>query len=118
MVGQNQRNLSELLHSYRDYLQSKVSKVRILGEVDERELKDVFVELSIVDQRAPQQHAEFLGLMDSAMRRRFNPFADGVRDEAPEMSGSREKETKRRVRPTELLQRRTKAIITGSPGCG
>lgn len=119
MVRQNQRSLPELLDLYRDYLLSKVSKVRILGEADERELKDVFVELSIVDQRAPQQHAEFLGLMGSAMRRRFNPFADVDReDAAPEKSGAREKETKHRVRPDELLRRRTKAIITGSPGCG
>src|ERR1051326_471995 len=76
MVKQYQRRLSELLGLYRDYLLSKVSKVRILGEADERELKDVFGELSIVEQRAPQQHGEFLGLIDIAMRRRFNPFAD------------------------------------------
>jgi hypothetical protein len=31
------------------YVLSKVSKVRIFGEANERELKDVFIELTIVD---------------------------------------------------------------------
>ena len=74
-----------------------MSRVRILGEADERELKDVFVELSIVDQRAPQQHAEFLGMMDSTMRRRLNPLADAGREASPELSERCEKETKRHV---------------------
>jgi hypothetical protein len=39
----------------------RVSKVQILGEEDERELQEVFVELSIVGQRMPQQYAEFVG---------------------------------------------------------
>jgi HEAT repeat protein/energy-coupling factor transporter ATP-binding protein EcfA2 len=134
-----QRNIAELLDTYHGYLLSKVSKVRILGEAEERELNDVFVELSIVDQHAPQQHGEFLGMMDSAMRwridplanasggsnlrvarealmqRRFNPL-DGV--SSSNMLWQYERETKRRVKPSELLRRRTKAIITGAPGCG
>jgi len=118
MPQPTQRNLAELLDAYHDYLFSRVSQVRILGEVDEHELKDVFVELSVVDQCTPPPHAAFLSLMDSAMRRRFNPLTAGKRDEAPEMSDPHEKETKHRVRPDELLRRRTKAIITGAPGCG
>jgi predicted NACHT family NTPase len=119
MVRQHQRNLPKLLDSYREYLLSKVSKVRILGEAEERDLQDVFVELSIVDQHAPQQNAEFLALMDSAMRRRFNPFRDEDGEDAmAEMSDAREKEGKRRVRPDDLMRRSTKAIITGPPGCG
>jgi HEAT repeat protein len=116
MPETTQRNITTLLDTYRDYLLSKVSKVRILGEADERELKDVFVELSIVDQRAPQQHTEFLGMLDSALRQRFNPFAD--RDSSPEISTQREKGSKRRVKPDELLRHRKKAIVTGAPGCG
>src|SRR5712664_2094705 len=104
MVKQYQRSLSELLDLYRDYLLSKVSKVRILGEADERELKDVFVELSIVEQRLPQQQAEFLGMMDSALRRRFNPFADADMDTDPDgplkILGHKRPN---RVRPDELL---------------
>lgn len=112
------RSIADILDAYRDYLLSKVSKVRILGEADERELKDVFVELSIVEQRTLRQHAEFLSMMDSAMRRRFDPFADEDTDTKSETSESREKETKRRVKPDDLLRRRAKAIVTGAPGCG
>jgi HEAT repeat protein len=109
------RSIDELLDAYRDYLLSKVSKVRILGEANERELKEVFVELSIVEQRTLQQHAEFLGMMDSAMRRRFNPSADEDMDGVAERH---EKEASRRVKPDELLRHRAKAIVTGAPGCG
>jgi len=112
----SQRNIGELLNLYGEYLLSKVSKVRILGEEDERDLKDVFVELSIVEKRAPR-HAEFLGMMDSEMRKRFNPFDKAHKDPSPEMF-AREKKTKRPVKPDELLRRRTKAIVTGAPGCG
>jgi HEAT repeat protein/energy-coupling factor transporter ATP-binding protein EcfA2 len=107
------RNTDELLDAYRDYLLSKVSKVHILGEADERELKEVFVELSVVDQPyLSQQHAKFLGMVDSVMRRRFNPFADADEDV------SQEQLEQRRMKPDDLLRRRTKAIITGTPGCG
>lgn len=112
MQNPPQRSIDELLEVYRDHLLSKVSKVQILGEPDESELKEVFVELSIVDQRAPQQHGEVLGMMDSAMRRRFNPFADTDRDTSPELSGQC------RIRPDEVLWRRTKAIVAGAPGSG
>jgi HEAT repeat protein len=112
-----QRNIGELLNLYRDYVLSKVSKVRILGEEHERDLKDVFVELSLVDHRPPR-HAEFLGMMDSEMRKRFNPFDKTHKDNpSPELFG-REKKTTHPVKPDELLRRRTKAIITGAPGCG
>ncbi len=115
MVRQYQRSLPELLDSYRDHLLSKVRKVRILGEADERELKDVFVELSIVDQRPPH-HAEFLGMMNSAMRRRFSPFTG--RDTSTEVSAQSEREVASRVRPDDLWRRKIRAIITGAPGCG
>jgi HEAT repeat protein len=111
MQKPSQRRIDELLDAYRGYLLSTVSKVRILGEADERELKAVFIELSIVDQRAPQRDAKFLGMIGSTMRRRLNPFADENRDVPPEPP-------KRRVKPRDLLQRRTKAIVTGAPGCG
>ena len=121
MVVEHQRNLSELLKLYRDHLISRVSKVHILGESDERELRDVFVELSMIHQREPQLRAESSSLIDSAMWRRFNPFAV-PETETPlavsELPAPREIETQRRVPPAELLRRRTRAIITGSPGCG
>lgn len=113
-----QRNITKLLDAYHKYLLSKVGKVRILGEVDERELKKVFVELTVVDQCAPQQRTEFLSMWDAALRRRFNPFAAPDGDASSEPSGRRVNETKRRVKPEELLWPKTKAIVTGAPGCG
>lgn len=112
------RNLTELLDAYSGYIRSKVGKVRILGEADERELNEVFVELSVVDREAPQQHAEFLGLIDPAVRWRFNLRIDAGKDTTTELSVRQKSGTKRRVRPANLLSRRTKAIIAGAPGSG
>ena len=66
--------MKEILDSYHEYLLGNVGRVRILGDPDERELKDVFVELSIADQRPPQYNREFLGMWDSGRRKGFNPF--------------------------------------------
>lgn len=113
-----QRNISQVLEVYHTYLLSNVSRVRILGETDERELKDVFVELSIADQRAPQQRAEFLSMWDAGLRKRFNPFAVPGRKTSPKQLEQRGSEAVRRLKPDELLRNRTKAIVTGAPGCG
>jgi HEAT repeat protein/predicted NACHT family NTPase len=113
-----QRNLIELLDAYSSYLRSKLSKVRILGEADERELKEVFVELGVVDQAAPPEHAEFLGLINSAVRQRFNLRIDANKDTSTELSDRLKRGAKRRVRPAELLSRKTKAIVVGAPGSG
>jgi HEAT repeat protein/energy-coupling factor transporter ATP-binding protein EcfA2 len=110
-------NLSNLLNAYRDYLRSKVSKVRILGERGERDLRDVFLELNIADQHRAQR-ATILGMMDSAMRRRFNPFADTDGERYVGPLEEPETEAARRLMPDELLRPRTRAIITGAPGSG
>lgn len=112
------RNIREILDEYHEYLWLKVAKVRILGEADERGLKDVFVELSITRQHAPQQRAEFLAISDSTFLRRSDPISVTERDASPkQLSQSREDPT-RRVKPDELLRRGTKAIVAGVPGCG
>lgn len=118
MVNIKQRDDAELLGAYRDYLLSKVGKVRILGEANERELKDVFVELSIADQREPQYQAEFLGMVEPTFRPRFNTSQAQFADITLKLSEQYEAETKRRVKVGELLRRKTKAIVTGAPGCG
>jgi HEAT repeat protein len=115
-MAQYQRNLSELLHAYEDHLLSHVSTVQILGDRTKRELKDVFVELSLVDESDPLQHPELMRMMDSAMQRRVNPFLKDA--DTYEISPSAESENKRRIRPADLLRHGTKAIIIGAPGCG
>jgi HEAT repeat protein len=113
-----QRNINELLDTYHTYLLSNVSRVRILGEAGDRELKNVFVELSVVNPCTPQQRAEFLSMWDSALRKRFNPFVVPDSNASLEPSKQELKETKQSFKPEELLRPRTKAIVTGAPGCG
>jgi hypothetical protein len=118
MPRPTQQNVAQTLNAYQDYLLSKVSKVRILGERHERELKDVFVDLSIVEQGEPDQHSEFLGFMDTTTRRRMNPFQAQTQDVPSGETERRERDAKRRLRPEELLRFGTKAIVRGGPGCG
>lgn len=98
----SQRNLQQILNIYNDYLMSRVAMVHILGDTDERELKEVFVELSLSEQRSFQPYgpviAQGSAYSDSSMRQRGGP--------------------KRSLKPSELLKPRTKAVITGPPGCG
>jgi hypothetical protein len=101
MPRPTQRN-AQTLNAYQDYLLSKVSKVRILGERHERELKDVFVDLSIVEQGEPDQHSEFLVLMDTITRRRMNPFQAQPQDVPFGDTERRARDAKRRLRPEEL----------------
>jgi len=111
-----QRTLSEILRQYETHLISKVGKVRILGESNERDLNDVFVELRVVAQEKPDvAQAKFLGMVDSAMRRRFNPF---MRRAGRDDLSAIDDRTSRRVRPLDLLDHRSRAIVAGMPGSG
>jgi hypothetical protein len=113
------RSLDELIKAYRDHLTDRVSRVRIFGEAESRPLRNVFVELTIVEEyERPTIHAKRLGMMDAEMRRRRDPLAreeEGPETGAPD--SSREK-VKRNVKPDELLRGRTQAVIVGAPGCG
>lgn len=113
-----QRNITELLDAYQKYLLSKVGKVRILGETEERQLTNVFVELSITTQHASKQHADILGNANSARLRPPDPVAGTERDLVPQPLWQSRKEVERRVTPDELLRPGTKAIVAGAPGCG
>jgi HEAT repeat protein len=113
-----QRNITELLDAYQNYLLSKVGQVRILGEAEERALKDVFIELRITTQRASKHHAEILNVSDSALRRPSDPIEGTERYVSPKPSRRSQKELERHVMPDELLRRGTKAIVAGMPGCG
>jgi HEAT repeat protein/energy-coupling factor transporter ATP-binding protein EcfA2 len=111
------RTIQELLTTYREYLLSKVSKVRILGESDEIDLKEVFVNLSMVDQHAPPLEFDSMGMLDLAVRQRISPYTKtdraGARQNAVPRRGTRELMENR-----ELLQAGTRAIVTGAPGSG
>jgi hypothetical protein len=106
---------------YEEQLAKQVSTVRLFGEAGQRELDQVFVELSINEEyeRRPNQ-AEFLGLMDSELRRMRSVFGDAEQhDQDPNDPTQRHlNKTKRTLKPDELLCRHTHAVITGAPGCG
>ena len=110
------RNKEEVLTLYHDYLMSKVSQVRILGEAQQRDLKNVFVELTIADRPSRYGDSEFVRMMNDSMRHRYDPFRSQTQKDSPELS--RHSANRRRVAPDELVPRNTKAIIIGPPGCG
>src|SRR3977135_1026181 len=109
------RNKGDVLTLYRDYLLSKVSQVRILGEAQQRDLKNVFVELTIVDRPSHHEGSEFVRIMNDSMQRRYDRSRPQTQKESPDLS--RHSANRRRVAPDELIRRSTKAIITGPPGC-
>jgi hypothetical protein len=114
--------VDELLERYCQHLAARVSTVRIFGDEAPHPLDQVFVELSLNEEyeRRPNQ-AEFLGLMDSELRRMRSVFGDV--DERRELDADDPAQrhlakTKRTLKPNELLRRHTHAVITGAPGCG
>ncbi len=118
----SQKRIDELISVYSQRLEEKVSRVRIFGDADPHPLDQVFVELTINEEyeRRPNQ-AEFLGLMDSELRRMRSVFgdADQSRDQDADDPTQRHlTKTKRTIKPDELLRRHTHAIVTGAPGCG
>jgi HEAT repeat protein len=116
MTTSPKRSRSEILNIYEAYLLSKVSKVRILGEAQERDLINVFVELSVSGRHHYAESARLLEMVNGTMRLHTDPFEPGNFDNLlePLQGGS----TKYKVKLDELFQASTRAIITGTPGCG
>ncbi len=116
------RSVEELTEAFCADLTDRVSRVYIVGESEAREIEQVFIKLNIVEEygRIPVQ-AEFLGLMDSEMRKRRDPFLDfEVEIERKPDRGSRTASdtVKEVIKPEELLRQRAQTVISGAPGCG
>jgi len=110
----NQRTVDQLIKSYLSRLYENIGTVRLIGEAESRELKQVFVELSISEEyQRPSARNEYLGYIDAALRKRRNLLWDSDDEEQENEDG----ETTM-VRPDELLRDATRAVITGAPGCG
>jgi HEAT repeat protein len=110
------RSTEEILDSYRCWLEGRVSKVRLLGDVKKHELTKVFVDLTIVEDRmrpSSLSKAEYWGLLDAVLRKLRNPFAKELEEEL-----RRGRNKKANVKPDDLLRPRTRAVIVGAPGCG
>ncbi|MCI0350919.1 MAG: HEAT repeat domain-containing protein, partial [Acidobacteriales bacterium] len=113
----------ELWERYRQRLSENVSRVRLLGESESRELKQVFVQLNIVEEyQRPSARNEWKGFVDLVLRKRralFSADADyAEEDEEKKEKEDEKKKEKRLIKPEELLRDGTRAIITGPPGCG
>lgn len=70
------RNTDELWRKYRQRLSENVSRVWLLGEAESRELKHVFVELSIEEHRRPSDRNQWMGFVDAELRKRRSLFWD------------------------------------------
>jgi len=104
------RNTDELWRKYRQRLSENVSRVWLLGEAESRELKHVFVELSIEEYRRPLDRNQWMGFVDAELRKRRSLFWDSL-----DFSEEKEKKT---IQSDDLLRDGTRAVITGAPGCG
>jgi hypothetical protein len=99
------------LGRYNLYLRSRVSRVRILGEHVDRDLQQVFIDISVVHEETVE-YSDFLTMMDIGMRRQLNPFRE------PDTTVGAPQHDGRKLPPKDLLSNKMKVIITGIPGCG
>ena len=105
------KRIDTLLDRYNLFVRSRVSRVRILGEHVDRDLRQVFVDLGVVHEEAVE-YSDFITMMNTGMRRQLNPFSElNTTVGAVQNDG-------RKFPPEHLLRNNTKAFITGVPGCG
>lgn len=110
------RTTAELEALYLGHLLEQVGKVFIFGE--RRDLKKVFVELNVVEEyERPLMQAEYLDIMAAQLQRQ-DIFESEEKSEEAEAAAQDRDKRKRVIRPDELLRGRTRAVITGTPGCG
>ncbi|HKX27882.1 MAG TPA: HEAT repeat domain-containing protein, partial [Blastocatellia bacterium] len=105
------RTAEELLNIYLARLAENIGQVRLLGEADSRPLTQVFVQLRLAEEYPrPSARNEWMGFVDSELRKRRTSFAPPEADE--------EAKEEKPIRPEELLRDRNRAVITGAPGSG
>ncbi len=116
-LGVAARDLPELRDNYRDLLRRAVSNVRLFGNDRMRELSEVFITLSIVEESGKSLgDRRLMGLMDSGLRRKLSIFKYDSGEVYGYSVGGQEKT--RTVMPDELLREGRQAVVTGAPGCG
>ncbi len=99
-----------LLQKYFDQIKEKYGKITLLGETETHEMKRVFVELTINEYFSrPTANSEWMGMWDAELRKRYDLFG---------FEPDEEREAQRRIKPEDLLKRRSPAVIAGAPGCG
>ena len=119
-LGPPGRRLNELTADYRAHLTQQISTVRLLSEAELQPLEKVFVDLNITEEyERPKIQAALLSMLDIEFRRQRGLLVDleERRDEAGQDVQESGK-ARRTIKPDELLQGPTRALITGAPGCG
>lgn len=112
------RDLDALLEAYRVNVLQRVGKVYIFGEASPRELKKVFVDLTINrGYQRPLMSSERRGgiAVDTSLPLPTKSENEGEQPDAREGGPPR---IKRAIEPNELLEKEARVIITGAPGCG
>jgi HEAT repeat protein len=116
------RRIDELVALYGKHLASRVERVSVFGANESVALEKVFVDLTILEDRArPAANLQYWSLMDAKLRQRRQllPGVDHPAggDRLPG-TGNGGSPIRRPVNVNELLRRRSKAVIAGAPGCG
>ena len=115
------QEIEKILDSYRNSLEKKVSKIRLLGDNKEYDLTEVFVDFIIneeYERPSFQSLDEYKGMMDYELRKKRFLFSDyyqkGYNNENKE-----EKNKEKKIKPDDLLASNKKTtIIVGAPGSG
>jgi len=104
----------ELMEKHLRILKTRIGRVRLLGDLELHDLTEVFVELTVLKDRerpSSRTRAEYWEMMDAELRERRDPFAWRLGDTSMRGAG-------RSVRPEELLNAGTHAVLSGNPGGG
>jgi len=116
LQSRSKSDIASLLQKYLKTVESQVRKVRTPGDVELRDLDEIFVELRISNElRRPssQTEREYLGLMDAELRRRRTAlWEQSLGPPSPAVLRGQ------MVTPNSLLQEINRAIIVGAPGTG
>jgi HEAT repeat protein len=121
------QEIEKILDNYKNSLEKKVSKIRLLGDNKEYDLTEVFVDLIITEQYERPSFSvksldEYKGMMDYELRKKRILFSDYYQKE----NNNKNKEGKdnkekiiKKIKPDDLLKSNKKTtIIVGAPGSG
>lgn len=112
------RSVAELREAHRSLLLGAVGRVRLFGSDEARELREVFVNLSVEEYAGLPGDGQLMGLMDAGLRHKLSAFARGSL-EADGLSPTTDRGAAARpISPDELLRAGRRAAVTGAPGCG
>jgi HEAT repeat protein len=115
------RPLDELVASYRKHLSDRVNKASVFGTNEDFALQKVFVDLTILENRArPASNLQYRILMDAEPRGRRRSLRGGIaradgRSLGKDHTGPAVRHS---LNLDNLLRHHSRAIIAGSPGSG